>query len=420
MKKRWLIFAVMGIWLILATVAAAESVRLTLPDGTEWLRFEAAPGVTCTPLEEAGEGALFPELEPLYLWMQKGNPQAEIRLIRMPAGRALASASLTELGMALTAEELAQMWPRMAENLGQTALFVNDEAACAKVDTLNGREWLHVQTTAVLEGEKMLTVLVEGYANCDNGWLVELWTLEPAQATYLYEEEAATELGADAEALRAWLASCQAPVIEAVAEAQAGGAPAQSLPGEAPAASLKEYTDAALGFTLQVPDNAIAVPPGETAARLSAAQQDVQNAQLLPLYRFLLGEAQQFEGTLLMEPNYGTAMLVSVYDMEEDVTLEDLQRFEPAISQSVGMDLASVMRVGAGKIETIGNEEYVVLEYRGLFSGRPATLKIMMSPLGSTVREIDLWTQDAPEKDPWVEAWMEALKTIQYAEATEP
>ena len=195
-------------------VAGPETVSLTTADGVPWMRFTL--GEARQYERGQAERPAAPQgLEEMYQWMEEGGEgAADIRVLRMPAGRVLASVSLTETGVSLSPGELTALWPRIAKNLGKKAIYVDDGAECADTALLDGREWLHVQTTAVLEGEeKMLSVSLEGFANCDDGWLVEIWTIQPGQAAYLYDEEASRELQADQQAAGEWLAGVSAPAI---------------------------------------------------------------------------------------------------------------------------------------------------------------------------------------------------------------
>ncbi|MCL1854446.1 MAG: hypothetical protein FWF86_01830, partial [Clostridia bacterium] len=74
-----------------------------------------------------------------------------------------------------------------------------------------GREWLHIRTKAVLDGDKMLSVELECHALCQEGVMIEIWQAWPAAAAYKYDDEAVAELQADLETAAKWLQGVSLP-----------------------------------------------------------------------------------------------------------------------------------------------------------------------------------------------------------------
>jgi hypothetical protein len=214
MKKR--LFMGLGTLLLLAALlvpafAEQQDYSLVDRDGKPWLVFDLQEGMEClaSPLEE--EPSVPEGLEALYEWMQPAQKGGDTWFLRMPHGRVLASASRREMGTNLRAEEMLGLWPRIVATLAKTTEFVDDKPDSASLLDLGGATWLHLQTKAALDGEKMLSVELKGLANCDKGVLVEVWIVTPADATYRYDDEAYAQMQADRELAEKWLASLELP-----------------------------------------------------------------------------------------------------------------------------------------------------------------------------------------------------------------
>ena len=214
MKKRvaWGLASLLLLIALLAPVwGMGEDARLLDENGEPWLAFDLQEGMEClsSPLEQPP--AVPQGLESLYRWMQPRQAGRDTWFLRMPNGRVLASASRTEVGMNLSAQDMLALWPNIVAVLGQTTAFVDDKPENASIQTLGNREWLSIQTKVALEGAKALSVTVKGLANCDNGSLVEVWIAAPALSTYRYDDTAYGEMKADQEVSKRWLESLALP-----------------------------------------------------------------------------------------------------------------------------------------------------------------------------------------------------------------
>ncbi len=187
------------------SVDLGGEVRFAVTGGA--LVFETAPGVeTFAPGAALGERSPA-DLTPMYAWMEQVGPKSTALILRMPHGHALASIAVTSMDASYTPDQLKAMWPSIVKTLSQGALYVADDPLGVTLDTLAGRKWLHIQTLAVLSGSKLISVALEGYASCDAGQMVEIWTIQPTPATYLYDETAGPELIRDQASLTQWLKS---------------------------------------------------------------------------------------------------------------------------------------------------------------------------------------------------------------------
>lgn len=196
MKKFALVMLVI---FLLGGMAAsqAETIVLVTDQDVEWLQFTMESDATFYQFYDEKKPIPPKGLEVMYKWMETGADEQEMAFICMPKGRALISAQRTDIGVLLSAEELCGMWPQMAKSLSKYALYVNGDPSCASVTNLGGGEWMHVQTTAVLDGDQMLSVELQGYSKCDDGVMVELWRILPSSPTYLYDDTASAELASD-------------------------------------------------------------------------------------------------------------------------------------------------------------------------------------------------------------------------------
>ncbi|NLV58071.1 MAG: hypothetical protein GXY67_04820 [Clostridiales bacterium] len=215
MKKR--LVTGLGTLLLLAAffvpaLGAPQEFNFVDENRDPWLKFDLQEGMEClpSPLEEP---AAVPEgLEALYQWMQPAQKGGETWFVRMPHGRVLGSISRREMGVNLRAEEMLGLWPHIVTTLAKTTEFVDDKPDNVSILDLGGASWLHIQTKAALDGEKMLSVMVDGLANCDKGILVEVWLVSPADATYRYDDQAYTEMQADRESAEKWQDSLILPL----------------------------------------------------------------------------------------------------------------------------------------------------------------------------------------------------------------
>lgn len=211
--KRALGLMVLALWMALLLPALGEPQDTQILDGNgePWLAFVLQEGMGCLPSPLEEEPAIPEGLESLYRWMQPRQEGRDTWFFRMPHGRVLASASRTQVGRELAAQELLGLWPHIVAVLGRSTAFVDDSPENASLQTVKGQEWLSVQTKVALEGAKALSVTVRGLAHCDQGDLVEVWIAAPALATYRYDDTAYGEMKEDQEVAKRWLESLVLP-----------------------------------------------------------------------------------------------------------------------------------------------------------------------------------------------------------------
>lgn len=126
---------------------------------------------------EAPEG-----LEAMYELMQTASWNANVYLLRMENGLALASVSNMMVEREQTAHELLARWPQIASEIGLQVTHVNDDPACASVETLYGREMLHIRTEMTVGGD--LALKAEAFAFCRGTEITEIWTVHPDPASW--------------------------------------------------------------------------------------------------------------------------------------------------------------------------------------------------------------------------------------------
>ena len=202
MKKPELIGAILLLSLSLTAFAQTPAMENTSVGA---FRFQAETGLqiyqqtdTARPLPPKG-------LEELYRWMEMTTDIGDTHFLSMPNGRVLAMIRQTATGSAMTAQGLCELWPELAKELSRTAAYFYTDSACADVIQWKGHEWMNAHTYLVLDGNTMLSVALDGYANCENGIMNEIWIATPADQTYLYDKIASAELAADKATAESWL-----------------------------------------------------------------------------------------------------------------------------------------------------------------------------------------------------------------------
>lgn len=185
-----------ALWMLGACALAEEPIAsYTMPEG----------GEVCHVLDSASITAPA-GLEGMYDLMRQTSLRGDVYLVRMPHGRALCSVSCEALEAPVTAEELLALWPAIAENLGESAAWVDSRAECAAVEELYGYPALHIRTRLRLNDG--LTLNAEGFAFCRERMLREVWAVHPEDG----EEE--RELAEDLDALEAFRGSLHFPAGE--------------------------------------------------------------------------------------------------------------------------------------------------------------------------------------------------------------
>ncbi len=215
MKRLWTIAAIaLLLWItVIFPALASWDKGFTLVDGEgkTWLKFDLQPGMNCLPSPLGEEPEIPPGLEAMYQWIQPEQEGLETWFLRLPHGRVLIGVAHTPVDMAVTAQQLADLWPEMVQHLKKSTQFVNEDQNNADTFTLGDRIWARINTSVVLDGKKMLSLQVAGYANCDDGDMTEVWVVNPAHATYRYDDAAEREMQEDMLVAQAWLDSVTIP-----------------------------------------------------------------------------------------------------------------------------------------------------------------------------------------------------------------
>lgn len=198
MKAAWITLCVM-----LACACAEEETFATceIPDGAESVF-----------ITEAGAFEVPEGLEDMYALMLDANPMSDVYITRMPNGRALTSISCTSDVEPGTAGDLLALWPQVAQRIAQDVGYINDDPACAAVETAFGFEALVIRTDLAVGQDSMTLLEAEGVAFYNGTDLIEVWAVLPSDSAYLYDGEAASELQSDRAALDAFLQSLEFPV----------------------------------------------------------------------------------------------------------------------------------------------------------------------------------------------------------------
>lgn len=279
MLKR--LMALLIVLALLLSSAAAEGTiaAYSMPEGAEMLY-----------VTQAGDFFVPKGLEPMYQLMQTASPHGTVYLMRMKNGRALASVSCTPVESPRTAAQLKELWPQIARNIAAEAELVNDDPSCAVVETMFGRDVLHIRTQIAAGSHTVIPLEAEGFAFCRGSEMMEVWAVHPTEAVYHLDEAAAAELASDCRDLQSFLASLEFAIPEALA---AGSAP---------------YDDPEGRFSLVVPQSAVILTQ-------SSAPEDIEAARSAFVQANPAGAGQVFDEFMSDVDEYN-AMLLLTADMQ--------------------------------------------------------------------------------------------------------
>jgi len=296
---------------------------------------------------------------------------------------------------------------------------------------MTGREWMNIQTTAVLDGQKVIALDIEAYANCDDGVMREIWIASPSLAFLMGGEDAKEQLQLDRKALQTWLESISLPedssqeAFHALPENIIFGEPslwaaATALPAQdvLPSDIWAEYRHPEGLFTINIPENAVVIPAEQLHSKAETALTDLGGSAQLPLYLHWLQEAEANEATLITEPNYGRAMLIMFSEAGFIKTLDDIEAVMPAIEALISRSLTGRLVEESISRADLAGEEFIVFEYEGRYGERDTRLVVMGAVKDSVIYEVNLWEQDAPMSDEWGMAMMRMLEALVYQEAS--
>lgn len=429
--KRWF-YGVLALCLtaFCASAFAQEALasrQLETAEGVAWLSFNLPEGAEAIALgaealPQAPEG-----LEALYDWFTRKEGQeaglAQTWVVSMANRRVLTSATRTEVGVALAPEDLLTLWPEMVYKLGTNAMFVNDEEASATVGSLNGVPCLKIDTMAVLDGESMVSVLLEGYAYAQEGVLVEVWVATPAQATYLYEETSYQQLLADMDAAQQWLGSIQLlPEGLSLPGAESWEGTQQSVEepyqGIRPSEQTIRYIHPKGYFFLEVPENCIVIDPDEAGEKAATAQEDVEDEGLRALYLMWLDLASQAGDTLLVSPNYDCAMMIAMIP-GQNIGLAEMQALQPGAEALLSSLLDDFVTYQPLTSMNLGGQEYWVLSYGGAYEKQPMYVVLMVMSGQGKAPEVDMWFREDAISTPWDSAFSLMIDSLVFLDAPE-
>lgn len=203
---RRLAAAVLALLILCSSALAAQDAPIAsygLPQGAEVFYLLEAAGL------QAPAG-----LEAMYGLMRSSSAMTgDVYLIRMKNGRALASVSCVPVHQQLTAQQLADLWPRIAQSIELEGAAVDHQSASVQVETLyGGHEMLHIQVRLGLQDEGgTLWLDAEGYAFCRGEEVTECWAVCPQNDTYPGDCDEAAELSTDRRDLKLFLDSLSFP-----------------------------------------------------------------------------------------------------------------------------------------------------------------------------------------------------------------
>lgn len=187
--KKWLA-ALLALLLVYSCALAQDRpiALYELPEGAE-VRF----------LSEAGDLVIPEGMETLYAMMNNAAWVGNVYLIRMPNGYGIASVSCRETTRNLSAQELLELWPRIAAEIALEAEWVDASAECAKAETCFEKEMLHIETSITLKGG--LQTDAEGFAFCRDGEMTEIWAVLPKADAFPADDPVRALIESDREAM---------------------------------------------------------------------------------------------------------------------------------------------------------------------------------------------------------------------------
>lgn len=202
-------------------------------------------------LTQASEMPVPQGLEGMYALMGRAAQRGDVYLIRMGAGRALASVSCTPVYNDVTAQDMLALWPQIALGIEAEGADVDESATEAAVETLCGIEMLHVTTRIGVDG---LWMEAEAMAFCRDQELTECWALCPENGLYAGDTAESSELSRDRRDLKLFMDSLSFPETW------------DEMPMGVP------YTDRDGRFVMAIPDDAVVIDIHSTEDEVAAAR----------------------------------------------------------------------------------------------------------------------------------------------------
>lgn len=203
-------------------------------------------------LTQASEMPVPEGLEGMYALMGRAAQRGDVYLIRMGAGRALASVSCTPVYGDVTAQDLLALWPQIAQGIEAEGAEVDEAASEAVVEVMDDRDMLHVTTRIGVDG---LWLEAEAIAFCRNQEVTECWAVCPESGLYAGDSTEASELSRDRRDLKLFMDSLSFP--ESWQDMSMG----------------VSYEDRDGRFLLAIPEDAVVINVHSTPEEVSAARE---------------------------------------------------------------------------------------------------------------------------------------------------
>lgn len=380
----WLLAALGVLWLMGACALAEEApiASYELPEGAK----------TCHVLEaqtlEVPEG-----LEALYAAMTQVSPSGDVYLVQMPHGRALVSVSCQRARRSFTAEELRELWPQIAQNLGESAVSVAGDESCAQVEQMYGYPMLHIRTGLLLAGD--LGVEADGFAFWRDGDLREVWAVHPSPDLYAPNSAEAVELAEDVEALQ-WF-------VERL-----------SFPTEAQG---EQYTYQTGLFAMTLPEDAVVLAPDasdEEVAQVRAAFESANPAGASTLFDSFQTDRRE-EGSWLVFTSdmRGVAAICALPNGGPAITRDALLSQAEAIRGTLEAEYGLALCLEEAGTETISNTENALLTYWVRTGEMNFLLDVMACQVDGWLYEVDVYTADGdPQTQQTLWNWL--VPTLRY------
>jgi len=418
-KHTRLLALLTAVLLLIAPMAQATShiAYFQKPEGAQEYTLEEMPNAV------APEG-----LEGLYALFAQGNPYASVYVFRMPGGQALMSISCLEMAEEGSTEALYYQADALAQSL-KTVL--GDTLTAAPVFTLEemyGQQVLTAPVTLLLPGESDTRLQAEARATIfyRGKDLIEVWTAYPAEANYLFDQEAAAALESDLAALAAFEATLDFSLpedetgstdsLQSFLEELEGNQLTISEPKEDPHMTVTADDGT---FRMDVPLDTLVLHASsdETAlARGRALFADIKGGE--ECFELWLKEIQEVKGWLLISREYGVAAQVYVTDAGSfaGMSAENLLLLETPVLENMKTLYDNAQISEEGSVVELDGMEHAWFSY-SLDKGDMHLLTFVMAAADDIhLYEVDIYsllTEDTDE-DEAVRTVLMMLNSLDY------
>ena len=362
--------------------------------------YQLPQGAQACYFTEAREFDVPEGLEPMYNLMQHATMLGDLYLMRMPNGRAMASVGCSPMEQALSAEELLALWPEIALNLVRECAWVNDDPSCAAVENCYGIDMLHISTQLSVGDTTTLLLDAEAFAFCQDGGMIEIWAVKPAQPVYLYDEQAAKELEEDEQALAFFLSSLD-------------------FSGQIPSIQSEDYTDPKGRFAMQILTGSTVITADTPITDISAARERFVEANAAGAdnaFDQMMTDVYEQQVTLILTPDMKGAMQIFCSQENDfaDATPEMLAMLAEPIRKSLNERFGLAVTLAPDERATVSRLEHARMCY-WLRSGECNLQLDVLACVtaGGWLCEVDLFTL---EGDQTTRAVLQSLvtQTLRY------